>query len=248
MINESRSLAAPAAPDAPDGTPPHGQPRASSGGASEGILASLVRKARERPDLIVPGLIAYLSGFWHKLKFKLLLKDVRIGRGFRVYGRLRISGPGSVQIGDNCFILGQTLRPVSLLTWRPQARIVIGNNVGLNGTVINAYESVEIDDLCNIADAYIIDSSAHHLSADRRFLPTETVPRSPVRLEHNVWVSLGVVILKGVTIGANSVIGACSLIRRDVLPNTFVAGNPPRELRSIPERFEDTQAPGGVGQ
>jgi acetyltransferase-like isoleucine patch superfamily enzyme len=130
-----------------------------------------------------------------------------------------------------------------LITWRPQAQIVLGNNVGLNGTVINAYESIEIDDLCNLADAYIIDSSAHHLSADRRFLPVETVPRAPVHLERNVWVSLGVVILKGVTIGANSVVGACALVRRDVPPNTFVAGNPARELGSVPERFDDAPSP-----
>ncbi len=205
----------------------------------EAVFASFSRKARERPDLIVPGFIAYLNGFWHKLKFRLLFKNVRIGKGFRVYGRLRIFGPGRVRIGTNCFILGQTLRPVSLITWRPQAQIVLGNNVGLNGTVINAYESVEIDDLCNLADAYIIDSSAHHLSADRRFLPVETVPRAPVHLERNVWVSLGVVILKGVTIGANSVVGACALVRQNVSANTFVAGNPARELGKVPERFDE---------
>jgi acetyltransferase-like isoleucine patch superfamily enzyme len=70
-------------------------------------------------------------------------------------------------------------------------------------------------------------------------LPVETVPRAPVHLERNVWVSLGVVILKGVTIGANSVVGACALVRQNVSANTFVAGNPARELGKVPERFDD---------
>lgn len=207
-------------------------------GARPGLVAGFVRKARERPDLVIPGVLAIVNGLWHRLKFRLLGKRVSIGRGLRVYGALRISGPGRVVIGDDCLILGKTLRPVSLITWDRAATITLGHSVGLNGTVVNCYERIEIGDLANLADAYVIDSSAHHLSADRRFLPTSTVPRAPVRIERNVWVSVGVIILKGVTIGQNSVVAASTLVRRDVPPDTIVAGNPLRELGRVPAKLD----------
>jgi len=197
-------------------------------------ITYLLGKARTAPHLILPGILAYLNGYWHKLKFRLLMKDVRIGSGFRVYGKLHVIGPGKVRIGRNCFILGKTLRPVSLVTWRKEAVITLGNNVGLNGAVINCYEEIRIDDLCNIADAYIIDSSAHHISADRRSLPVETVPRAPVHICRNVWISLNVAVLKGVTIGENCVVGAFTLVRRDVPPNKVVTGNPQEIIADVP--------------
>jgi len=191
-------------------------------------------KGKAAPHLIIPGILAYLNGYWHKLKFRLLMKDVRIGGGFRVYGKLHVTGPGKVRIGRNCFILGKTLRPVSLVTWRKGARIILGNNVGLNGAVINCYEEIRIDDLCNIADAYIIDSSAHHISADRRFLPVDTIPRAPVHIGRNVWISLNVAVLKGVTIGENCVVGAFTLVRKDVPANKVVTGNPQEIIADVP--------------
>ena len=191
-------------------------------------------KAKAAPHLIIPGILAYLNGYWHRLKFALLMKNVKIGRGFRVYGKLYIQGPGKVRIGRNCFILGKVLRPVSMVTWRKEAKITLGNNVGLNGTVINCYEDVRIDDLCNIADAYIIDSSAHHISADRRFLPVDTIPRAPVHIGTNVWMSLNVAVLKGVTIGENCVVGAFTLVRKDVPSNKVVTGNPQEVIGDVP--------------
>ncbi len=189
--------------------------------------------------MVLPGAFAYLRGLWYKLKFRLSGRDIRIGPFFRVYGKMDVQGPGMIRIGRNCLILGKTLRPVSLVTWRKEAEIRIGDSVGLNGTVVNCYQKVEIGDLCNFADAYIIDSSAHLLSADRRSRPIEDVPRAPVRIERNVWISVQVVVLKGVTIGKNSVIGACSLVRRDVPPDVLAAGNPIETLRRIPESQPD---------
>lgn len=79
------------------------QEKASSAGPTppESISTSFFRKARERPDLILSDFVALLNGYWQKLKFKLFFKDVRIGGGFRVYGRMRVVGPGKARIGQN---------------------------------------------------------------------------------------------------------------------------------------------------
>jgi acetyltransferase-like isoleucine patch superfamily enzyme len=59
---------------------------------------------------------------------------------------------------------------------------------------------------------------------------------APVRLKQGAWLGAGAVVLSGVTIGENSVVGACSLVTKDVKPYTVVAGNPAalvKELKPI---------------
>jgi len=194
----------------------------------------LLQRAWQTPHLILPGIIALLNGFWHKLKFRFLMKRVRIGKGFRVYGTFRVMGCGRVVIGNNCFIQSKLFKPVAFLTVLPDASIEVGDNVGFSGTTVQCFRNISIGDWCNIADAYIVDSTAHHLSADRRFLPVHEVVSAPVKLEGNVWVSTRAVICHGVTVGENSVIGACSLIRSSIPANSFFAGNPARFIKPVP--------------
>ena len=55
----------------------------------------------------------------------------------------------------------------------------------------------------------------------------------PVRIEDNVWIGGGAILLPGVTVGDNSVIGAGAVVTRDVPANTVVAGNPARVIREL---------------
>jgi len=203
-------------------------------------LRVFFKRGLQTPHLILPGAIAVLNGYWHKLKFRLLFRNVSIGRGFRVYGTFRIMGCGRVTIGDNCFVQSKLFKPASFLTVLPDAAIEVGHNVGFSGTTVQCFRRIDIYDWCNIADAYIVDSAAHHLSADRRFLPVDQVPSAPVKLEKNVWISTKVVICQGVTIGENSVIGACSLVRQSVPSNSFFAGNPLRFIKHVPAKQESS--------
>ena len=57
----------------------------------------------------------------------------------------------------------------------------------------------------------------------------------PVEIGADVWVGGGAIILPGVRIGSRSVIGAGSVVTRDVPESTFAAGNPCRVIREIPE-------------
>lgn len=73
--------------------------------------------------------------------------------------------------------------------------------------------------------------------------PVEPEPRSrglqynrPVTLGRNVWVGAGVILLPGVTVGENSVIGAGSVVTKDIPANAVAAGNPCRVLRFIGAR------------
>ncbi len=58
----------------------------------------------------------------------------------------------------------------------------------------------------------------------------------PVRVEENVWIGAGAILLPGVTVGKNSVIGAGSVVTRDIPPNVVALGTPCRVLREIGPR------------
>jgi acetyltransferase-like isoleucine patch superfamily enzyme len=194
------------------------------------ILYSRLRKERY---LLIPGSLALLNGYWHRIKFKLALKDVRIGSAFRVYGKMIVRGPGKVRIGSNFYVDGLTNNHVCLSVGVPGALIEFGDNCGLNGTVLQCSRHIRVGDWSNIADAYITDTPAHTLSRNRRQLGSIDISGVPVEIKQNVWVSTKVVILHGLTIGENSVIAACSLIRKDVPPNVMVAGNPQKIVKEI---------------
>src|SRR5688500_12921473 len=97
-------------------------------------MASLVEKfATARPLPVGRALvvaIALLKGSAYRLWFRLTRRRVTIGRHFRVFGRVRVRGPGSVIIGDNVEIHG-TVTPY---THDRAARIVIGDRAILDST------------------------------------------------------------------------------------------------------------------
>ncbi len=61
----------------------------------------------------------------------------------------------------------------------------------------------------------------------------------PVRIGNNVWIGANSVILPGITIGDNSVIGAGSIVTKDIPENAVAVGNPCRVLRPISERDKE---------
>jgi maltose O-acetyltransferase len=193
----------------------------------------LFSRLKSEKHLIVPGLIALINGYWHKVKFKLLFKDIRVGCAFRVYGKMVVRGAGKVRIGNNCYVDGLTLGHACLSVSLPESSISVGDNCGFNGTVIQCYKQVDIDDWSNISNAYITDTPAHSIKKNRREISSKDIPAYPVKIGKNVWVSTQVVILHGVTIGDNSVIAACSLVRKDVPPDVLAAGNPMQIIKGV---------------
>lgn len=195
-----------------------------------------IKRLKKQPYLLLPGFLAYLRGIYYRVKFSLLLKKIKIGPHFRVYGRLIITGPGSVTFGKDCFILSQMTKTVCITTQLPRSEVIIGNHVGFNGTSIVCFDEVKIDDFSNIADAYITDSSAHPLSPDRRLYTASDIPAEKVHIGKNVWISTHVVILKGVHIGENSVVAAFSLVRKSLPADTLAGGIPAKPIKELPDK------------
>lgn len=201
--------------------------------SSAKLAQHYLQRLNKAPHLLASGTLAWLRGWWYRIKFLLTGRKFRAGKWFRVYGPLIINGPGRVHFGEDCLIISNAIKPVCIRTLVPDAAVIIADHAGLNGTSIQCAQMISIGRLSNIADAYITDTPAHSLDRNRRTETIEDVPSKPVTIGDNVWVSVQVVILDGVTIGDNSVIGACSLVRKDVPANVFAAGNPLRIIREI---------------
>ena len=108
----------------------------------------------------------------------------------------------------------------------------IGDHVFLNYmcTILDNNE-VRIGDHVMIGPSVQIYTAAHDLQAKTRIQGWEVA--KPIVIEENVWIGGGAILLPGVTIGRNAVVGAGSVVSRNVPANTVVAGNPARVIREI---------------
>ena len=110
--------------------------------------------------------------------------------------------------------------------------IHLGDHVYLNVscTILDCGE-VRIGDHVMIGPHVQLYTPAHDIEAATRIEGWETA--KPIRIEDNAWLGGGVIVLPGVSIGRNAVVGAGAVVPRSVPANTVVAGNPARVIREI---------------
>jgi acetyltransferase-like isoleucine patch superfamily enzyme len=130
---------------------------------------------------------------------------------------------GVVSIGDRCFI-GHS----NLVCYRG---IRIGDDVIISWSVTlvdHDSHGINWGDRCND----VADWASGKKCWDK-------VMHAPITIEDKVWIGFGVSILKGVTIGEGAVIGACSVVTKDIPPYAVAVGNPARVVRNLKD-------PGGL--
>lgn len=108
----------------------------------------------------------------------------------------------------------------------------LGDHVFLNYMcIILDNNEVRIGNHVMIGPAVQIYTAAHDLQAEARIQGWEVA--KPIVIEDNVWIGGGAILLPGVMIGRNSIVGAGSVVSRNVAANTVVAGNPATVIREI---------------
>jgi acetyltransferase-like isoleucine patch superfamily enzyme len=143
---------------------------------------------------------------------------------------LELLRDGRLEVGE-----GTLFEPNVWLTAPDPARIEIGAGCFLNiGVMVAAVELVEIGDHCMFANGCFVTDGAHRFDDPDRPVPWQGfTSKGPTRIGDNVWCGANVVVTSGVTIGERAVIGANSVVTRDVPPRTIVAGVPPKPLGEV---------------
>lgn len=104
------------------------------------------------------------------------------------------------------------------------AHLTIGSGYCNYDTKIYCFNNIKIGNNVAISENVIIRDSDNHTIEG-------SVKSAPIVIGDNVWIGMGAMILKGVTVGEGSVIAAGAVVTKDVPPNAIVAGVPAREIR-----------------
>jgi acetyltransferase-like isoleucine patch superfamily enzyme len=176
-------------------------------------------------------LVSKIVGFSHLLNAQLRLRgQAGVPFSVRLRGRAQVSGDGKVLLGESVSLCG-TVVPIELVTYA-SGRIEIGNHTFINyGSSIAARVSVKIGSHCHLGHyTFVMDNDQHDVMRHWELPKSE-----PVVIEDYVWIGSKAVILPGVRIGSHAVVGAGSIVTKDVPPRSVVAGNPARVLRHLTE-------------
>lgn len=162
--------------------------------------------------------------------------------------RAEILGEMLGELGDGSFLQG----PVTF-HYGQHTKIGKGVFINFNLTVQDDAEVV-IDDGCDFGPNVTIVTPVHPMLADeRKRMRNERGEEKrlcyakPVHVGKNCWICANTTILPGVTIGDNCVIGAGSVVTRDIPANSFAAGNPARVIRTLTEADSMAHQPERLG-
>jgi acetyltransferase-like isoleucine patch superfamily enzyme len=184
-----------------------------------------------------------IKHWWYKWLFtyigSLCLKNLSLGKDCSFHAPVRCAdGRGKLQIGGGNgfgYYCAPKLGDGALLIQprKLSAEIIIGNNNWFSNNVsIIANEKIVIGTGCRIGDnVSFFDCDFHEIDPAHR--GRSHGPTFPVSIGNNVWIGSGVRVLKGVTIGDNSIVGAMSLVTKSIPPDCIAAGNPARVISQL---------------
>ena len=180
---------------------------------------------------------------YFKRKIQFLLFGIQCGKGLRVRGKIKLSWKVNLRIGDNVIInSGNYHNPnpiggevITSFTTVFGGKIRIGNNVGISNATIFSRNSIVIEDNVMIGGGTkIYDTDFHPLDYEKRVNNLEeAVQCEPVRICEGAFIGTGVIIMKGVTIGRHSVVGAGAVVTKSIPDNEMWAGNPAHFIKGV---------------
>ena len=179
-----------------------------------------------------------LVDYLHLLVFKMEIKANVEGKihGLKTYGKVKVKTNKSAKIvlGSDIVFRSRMFsnymginRSCSIAMMKDSAKLEIGQATGFSGTAIGCFENIKIGrNVMFGANTLVTDSDWHE--DDFR-----SGGSRPVLICDNVWIGYGAIILKGVEIGENSVIGAGSIVTSSIPANVVAAGNPCRIVKHL---------------
>jgi maltose O-acetyltransferase len=178
-------------------------------------------------DRILAKLRSTAHGYLSFSRNRLRSKCFSFGPGPQLTGRVHVRGTRNITIGRSFKAFGTPV-PIKLQTGGP-GRLELGEHVFVNyGADIHARLSIRIGDNVHLGPfVSIVDDDMHMVDVDRGRSCREIV------IEDGVWLGRLVTVLPGVTIGANTVVGAGSVVTSSLPAGVLAAGSPARVVRSL---------------
>ncbi|MFT6899759.1 MAG: acetyltransferase-like isoleucine patch superfamily enzyme [Paraglaciecola sp.] len=174
---------------------------------------------------------------------KFILNDVAFGYSVQVRGRMRIfvTKRGVFSIGNGTKFNSGPAFNVSggaqRMTFWVDGKLEIGNNVGMSSSAILCKHHIVIGDNVTVGgNTLIIDSDSHSINANVRIdrdKDRHGARWGKIIICDNVFIGTRSTILKGVTIGKDSVVGACSVVTKSIPENEIWGGNPAKFIKKV---------------
>ncbi|WP_309609390.1 acyltransferase [Flavobacterium sp.] len=153
-----------------------------------------------------------------------------------------------LEIGENCLLNGD------FIFEKKEGKIIIGDRTFIGGGTFICIDEIEIgSDVMFSWGCTVADNNSHsHVWSERKndviswkrgvdqnkiglYKDWTNVRKDKIKIKNKAWIGFNSIILKGVTIGEGAIVGAGSVVTKDVPDWTIVAGNPARIIREIPE-------------
>lgn len=206
-----------------------------------------------------------IIGFLLKIKQKRMIKRIEpfvdlssdsvYDRGFTVDLRHPVASRVYLSTGRHCVLAGTYIFETET------GSIKIGDRVHIGGSTFISRSGIDIGNDVTIAwDCLFYDHNSHSTEWTERQRDTEqeyqdlqagidpiknknwsVVKSDPIKICDKAWIGVGCKILKGVTIGEGAIVGAGSVVTKDVPPWTVVGGNPARVLKVLQENVDNGQ-------
>lgn len=181
-----------------------------------------------RPPALLLGLWERLLQPWGRMYYTLrLMARVRaMDASVQCDGPVQVSGTGAITIGSRCRIGAHTE-----LQANETGRIELGSDIRINrGCTIVSYARITIGDFAIIGE-YVTIRDANHGMQTHEPMRYQPHVAEPISIGGDVWIGRGACILPGVKIGNGAVIGANSVVTRDIPELAIAAGMPAQVLR-----------------
>lgn len=172
-----------------------------------------------------------------KRNFFFRLFKIKHGKNLRVIGPLKLGWMSNIEIGDNVIINSGNNTPnpiggevITSISTIYDGHIKIGNNVGMSNCTILSQCDIEIEDDVMIGGGVIIvDTDFHPIDYEARINDDQSKTGiAPVKIKKGAFIGARTIVLKGVTVGEKAIVGAGSVVTKDVPDCEVWAGNPAR--------------------
>ena len=192
-----------------------------------------------------------LRSFFYKYynRFWFSAMGIEYGKNMQIRNKIYVSGMGEIKIGDDFLCSsGDGINPIGRNIRGEIAsagRIVIGDRVGVSSSCIYAHDLVVMGNDVHIgSDTLIIDHDGHPHNyimrrrgeARNKVNPDDyakSLLKAPIVIEDDVWIGARCLILKGVRVGARSIIAAGSVVTKSIPADVIAGGNPCKVIRGV---------------